>query len=295
MHTSHLGNSPSEVDPTFALQNATNYYPNEGTPASSQIDNAGIQVPGTIGPDALGNLVFTPGDPNPPTPPTPYYGTGVSVNVTQLRNILTGMRPPLSRFVDPSLLAPLYGDANWVLVNGQRWYMPNNTPDIADEPAPGSTIINLPPTTVAGRWGEPGGITPFFDTSVNPLLAFLNPVRAGKSILATGVQYSLNDGRDDNFNATDFWPQPMYAEAGGVSSPIAQNGATLTWPADYYDAAGDLAMPAERARRFATPVDAAGDGELVNWTTRANTGADPFGRVAYRRYFRPGGRPRRDL
>ena len=45
------------------------------------------------------------------------------------------------------------------------------------------------------------------------------------------------------------------------------------------------------ARRFVTPVDAAGDGELVNWTTRANTGADSFGRVTYRRYFRPAGVP----
>ena len=71
MHTSHLGNSPSEVDPTFALQNATNYYPNEGTPtpASSQIDNAGIQIAGTTVPDALGNLVFTPGDTVPPPQP----------------------------------------------------------------------------------------------------------------------------------------------------------------------------------------------------------------------------------
>ena len=279
MHTSHLGNSPSEVDPTFALQNATNYYPNEGTSGLVSDRQRGHPGPG----DDRPRRAWQPGvhtwrhkrhTPNPGDALLRHRGFRQRHPASEYSY---RHAPPLSRFVDPSLLAPLYGDANWVLVNGQRWYMPNNMPDIADEQAPGSTIINLPPTTVAGRWGEPGGITAFFDTSVNPLLGFLNPVRAGKSVLstlATGVQYSLNDGRDDNFNATDFWPQPMYAETGGVSSPIARTGPhspgrrTTTTP--------PVTLPCPSStRRFVTPVNAAGDGELVNWTTRANTGTDP--------------------
>jgi hypothetical protein len=293
MHTSHLGNSPSEVDPTFALQNGTSLNFSASGPynTSSQFDNAGIQTAGFIGTDANGNPAFIPGDSTIATGPG---GTGVSVNVTQLRNLLTGTRPSPSN------------DANWVITNGQQFFMPNNVPDIADIGSGG--IINLPGHSVAGRWGEPGGITSFFNTNVTPLEAFINPVRAGKSIVGLGVPpgpppvggfpgpfYNrfATDGRDDNSNANDFWPQPNASESAGTS-PITLNGGgpnVIHWFADYYDAAGDLAIPAERMRRFVTPVDVAGDGQLLNWTNRADIGADSFGRVAYRRYFRPAGVP----
>ena len=299
MHTSHLGNSPSEVDPTFALQNGSSPNINASGPynTSSQFDNAGIQTAGFIGTDANGNPAFIPGDSTIATGPG---GTGVSVNVTQLRSLLTGTRPSPSN------------DANWVMTNGQQFFMPNNVPDIADSGAAG--IINLPSRSVAGRWGEPGGITSFFNTNFTPLEAFINPVRAGKSIVGLGVPPApanafggvffnafATDGRDDNSNANDFWPHPpgvdpvsglfTGGESSGVPTTLSGPGAGLFWPADYHDAAGDLSLPVERMRRFVTPIDVAGDGQVLNWTNRSDTGADSFGRVAYRRYFRPAGVP----
>jgi len=294
MHSSHLGNSPSEVDPTFALQNASNtdYQ-------STQFDNAYVATPPVVTQLGDGSYTMVPAAGEAP----------VTVNVTQFRNILTGTRPPLNRFAAPSG-TPVYGDANFVLVNGQPWFIPNNLPDGADLPSSaGSTVINLPPNTVAGRWGEPGYIPSAFDTSAIPLLSFSNLIRAGMSGYfskvagVTGLQ-DLADARDDNFNAYDFWPSTTPGvtiasvtyngaeQAGPAALPGVASG---TWPADYYDAAGDLALPVERSRRFVTPADVTGEGSIVNFSNptgpMADTGADAFGRVAYKRYFRAEGVP----
>ena len=81
MHASHLGYSPSEVDPTFGLQNSP-YLAGALNP-SSQLDNAQSL-------DSNGNTILSP----------------ISVNVTQLRNILAGTR------TDPN---GQYADNNFVL------------------------------------------------------------------------------------------------------------------------------------------------------------------------------------
>ncbi|MDG3003329.1 hypothetical protein [Paludisphaera mucosa] len=222
MHTSHLGNSPSEVDPTFGLQNDA---------TKPQVDDASI-----------------------------------SVNVTQLRSLLTGTRP------DPT---GSYEDRNRV----GGYVLPNNVPDVADNPATAG-IHRLAPRAVPGRWGEPGAIPEIFDTSVTPFLSFSSMVRAGVSALVgSGV-----DGRDDDSTAFDHWPSTLGAESPTVGG----------WPADYYDAAGDFALPAERMRRFVTPMDLAGDGKVISAVNVGNTefiSPDIFGRVAYHKYFRPPGVP----
>jgi len=282
MHASHLGNSPSEVDPTYALQNFVSPDPNH---QYTQYDNSYVATAPTLNVVPGGGYAMTPGD------------APVTVNVTQLRNLLTGTRPPLSRYVNPSNSTPLYGDANFALVNGQAFFMPNNMPDAADYPAAGTTI-NLPPNTVSGRWGEsgfiPSGLVQDPSLTPNPVLSFPNLIRAGLSgYYKAGRLEDLADARDDNFNAYDFWPSPFIDNnhTGGERPGNSVLHGFGPWPADYYDAAGDRALPAERSRRFVTPTDVEGDGTVVNWSDVSDTGADAFGRVAYKKYFRPAGVP----
>ncbi|MDR3620331.1 MAG: hypothetical protein P4L85_13355 [Paludisphaera borealis] len=254
MHTSHLGNSPSEVDPGFGLQNA----------GGNQLDNATSYA-------ADGVTVI----------PTP-----ISVNVTQLRNILAGTRP---------YAGGNYADQN--VVGGYN--LPNNVADLSDTLSMG--IGALPPRTVAGRWGEESYVPSLFNTGgVTPLMAFPNLVRAGLSLTGTGSPSVLGgDGRDDNYTTLDFWPTTAGGESAGGS--LLADGSKLTsysfwgantWPADYYDASGDTAVFSERARRFVTPVDLAGDGRVAQYgTLDGSRGNDAYGRVAYQKYFRPPGIP----
>jgi len=259
-HAEHLGNSPSEIDLKYALQNAWVQYDPTATKAPyQQGDNAGVS---------------TAGD------------SPVPVNLTQLRNILTGTRP-----WDPK---GSNGDQNQVVVNSQYVNLPNNMADLADTPipkSPGDAVYrnNAP---VAGRWGEadyvPGlasnplvaGPAPA-TTPPNFTLFFNNAVRAGFSVIPPNPNGSnAYDARDDNFNTFDF------------------NGEAQ----DFYDAAGALSLPVERIRRFVTPIDLAGDGRVITYNTyrynpgagvqsAALNGADLWGRVSFLRYFRPPGVP----
>ena len=127
-------------------------------------------------------------------------------------------------------------------------------------------------------------------------MVFPNMVRAGLSMTGTNQVVQLADGRDDNNTAHDFWPSVWPndggygGEFGGVAPNLALNVAG-GWPADYYDAAGDRAVFAERARRFVTPMDISGDGQQATYTVTNTTGADKWGRVRYNNYFRPPGVP----
>ncbi len=258
-HAEHLGNSPSEIDLKYALQNAwSTYDPTvQTTPPYTQSDDA---------------FVASIGD------------SAIPVNLTQLRNILAGTRPWIGQ-------PAVNGDQNVVIVNNQPIFLPNNVADGADSPSPtgpGSNVYRANPS-VAGRWGESGGVP---GLASNPLvtgpagpsgtpaftLVFNNPVRAGYSVIPYGGM--AFDARDDNFTTFDL------------------NGEA----ADYYDAAGALALPVERYRRFVTPVDIAGDGRVITYNTYVYNpgagnqsaqynGADLWGRVSFLRYFRPPGMP----
>ncbi|MFO0951909.1 MAG: hypothetical protein U0835_12310 [Isosphaeraceae bacterium] len=257
-HTEHYGNSPSEIDLRYALQNA--YDPAPGH-FYSQKDNAGIATPGTYNQNTG---VYTEGTLADGTTPG-----GIPVAETQLRNILTGTRP----FATPgSNNVPLNGDANWVVVDGQLWFLPNNVADVADVPTNGTVYRQTPP--VAGRWGEEDAV-PQQLVNPNPGYIFNNSVRAGHSIASGGF-----DARDDDFRTFDMWPS-----------------ATTGEQADFYDLQGGLGLPVERMRRFVTPVDLSGDGRVVTFNGAAQRGvpralgADVFGRVSFFRYFRPPGLP----
>jgi len=284
-HAEHLGNSPSEIDLKFALQNAwdPNFDPTTTAPPYQQYDNAT---------DASGNLIYT--DPST-TPPTSYIRQ-VPVALTQLRNLLTGTRLPDPSFnpnqpYSSSTNTPTSNfDINTLVVNGTRVLLPNNVADGSDvmTPPPSATgpgkVLRTTPA-VAGRWGEEDAVP---GSAQNPLILntagpqpptnFNNAIRAGHSI-----SNSSYDARDDNLNGFDF------------------NGEGI----DRYDGAGLPSLPVERIRRFHNPIDVDGTGVVLTYGAvddknafaphsqggNLQKGGDQFGRVSFFHYFRPAGIP----
>jgi hypothetical protein len=208
--------------------------------------------------------------------PPPGFGqvdnAGIGVDVTQLRNLLTGTRPQNN----PYVLDGGNQDSNYVQVGGVPYYLPNNVADRTDAGPKRDTLA------VAGRWGEPDLVPqmlPAFYVTP-PYLAFNNPVRAGLSSSISG-----RDATDDDFDTLDYFPS--YSRD---SSPEF---------GDTYDRVGEILMPSERIRRFVTPIDPSGNGRVLSWgMTPAGpldygTGFDHWGRVGFFHYFRPPGVPGR--
>jgi large repetitive protein len=273
-HAAHLGNSVSELDPTYALQNA-----NQGPAIDSDPFNiAGIGMP-------------------PYTSNCQVDNAGIDVRLTQLRNLLAGTRPqPNPTTSEPQLADPQgtnNGDDNFVFGAwrdagyGQPYFMPNG---IAD---PGDILISTNPPrvqrlspSVPGRWGEAVSIpgVPFTAAGgqtvnwvANP---YNNPVRAGYSFGPTDwVNGTPRAAADDNNNQFD--PFPL-----GHSGEVNDR--------DFFDSAGGLMLPVDRMRRFVTPIDLDGSGKMLRWGISGpagDVGADTFGRVDFAGYFRPPGAP----
>ena len=332
-HADHLGNSPSEIDLRFALQNS---FDNSNIPSSlsynpllpdssqfySQFDDGNPDMT-TVG--NVGNIPYTPS-----AAPTVALKMGTSVAVTQLRNLLIGTRDYDS---SPSGGAVTNGDLNVVLINGQPKNFPNGLGDAQDTfqvdptsiaPAPYNNVVQRLTPPVAGRWGEedaipgiipntyppiggvPSGLSYPIQTVLGPPVIPAhyalnnNFIRSGHSIilsdpsLQSGGDPNTYDGRDDNSNAYDWFPTP----ANKVGATIPTNFPELQ---DLYDLAGGLILPSERVRRFVTPIDTSGDGQILTFSHNArgggrngrpkNDGADAFGRVSFFHYFRPPGVP----
>ena len=302
-HASHLGYSVNEINPKFALQNApSNLYP-----SSAQSPYG----------------VFT--DYTAPVPYTQYDDAGVSVALTQMRNILAGTISTDAPTPYPFTSLPVNNnppalknfDTNIVFVGGEAHVLPNGIADNNDV-ATGGQVYRLAPT-VAGRWGEPEGIpktlssasTTDFDPTY-PILHYSNPVRAGRSYFsATG---GTNDAMDDDFDGFD----PYLADPTIVYSLVQDDSGTLVpttiplnsaaggftpstfnryYPEDVdaFDLAGQRAVASERNRTFVTPQDPAGVGRQMDFMTRPTSdhdfgkGSDTRGRVGFFRYFRPAG------
>ncbi len=302
-HADHLGNSPSEIDLRYALQNGF-----DGTLKYSQFDDA---LPNPSG-GAIGVPTLLPNGPNGST----TLPNGIPVALTQLRTLLTGQRP----FDTTS--ASYNGDNNVVYIGDptKPLHLPNGIGDSQDtfsaSTPQGPTRLTQP---VAGRWGEEDAIPGIFEggftgdvpgalllpnqtatllpgsiTTANPagLVAwqyvdFNNPVRAGHSVVFNTAAVASLDARDDNYNTTDFYP-PW-----SVAAPET---------ADRYDDSGSLVLPVERIRRFVTPIDLTGDGTLVTYDLNRrfhgayrgrpqNLGANQHGHVTFFEYFRPPGLP----
>src|SRR5262249_33606078 len=152
---------------------------------------------------------------------------------------------------------------------------------------------------VAGRWGEPEGIPQFipisnagispFNSLAYPTYWYFNPVRAGKSVFAVGLNVtSTNDAVDDDFDGID----PPLGSFPGVTFTLVQdiasmpgtpnntyiplnvgsytatppnNQFTRAWPefSNNFDGANQISVASERIRRYVIPQDPAGVGRVV--------------------------------
>ena len=179
-HAAHLGNSVSELDPTYALQNA-----NQGPAIDAEPFNiAGI---GTY------------------TSNTQVDNAGIDVRLTQLRNLLAGTRPQTNPGVPglhpglPDFTGHTNGDNNFILMNSVPYFMPNSIADIGDVDgygaSPPNAVLRLTPP-VAGRWGEVQSV-PGYPTIPNPnspppylnlvTTTYNNRIRAGYSLDTTDI------------------------------------------------------------------------------------------------------------
>ncbi len=226
-HAAHLGNSPSEIDPTFALQAPHHVNPNTGNLDYSQVDDADVLV-----------------------------------NLTQFRNILTGTIPQPNPFQTPS--PTVNQDANRVMFgtdakkNPIYYCLPNSGADIADLSYPQVFRTGIP---VAGRWGEVDFISG--NPNSNPprpvVNGFNNPIRAGMSmtyydhVSNTFLPYDLDD---DNFNTFDTIGSPPenldYNDAAGALSVPVERIRRYTTP---IDAAGDGWMTTYPSTSETTPAN----------------------------------------
>jgi hypothetical protein len=299
-HADHLGNSVSEVDPTYALQNGFDPTTNDPTFAFTS-----PPAPLPAGNLILPNLNLASN--------TQVDDAGIDVRLTQLRNLLSGTRPHAKPIPFPATDTTQYpqnndpanGDDNYVLFTQgtneqQLYFMPNGIAEVS--PIDSSVAIGVdsngnpvyyvartnPP--VAGRWGESQSIPgiPYANPSGGAPLnmvtssGYHNAVRAGYSQdIGDALSNTPRDAADDNNNSFDPFPYGHNGELGDL---------------DATDAAGALLLPIDRMRRFLTPVDINGTGSVRTWNPTSagrgsNLGADSWGRVEYYSYFRPPGVP----
>ena len=276
-HAAHLGNSVSEIDPTYALQNGF-----QGLPLDA---NAFINP-------VLGTQPW-------PAPDGQVDSGGADVRLTQLRNLLTGTRPQLNPGTpgyspgQPGNYL-INGDNNFVLIGNQPYFMPNSIADIGDVDMNGTTppaagVLRITPP-VAGRWGESQAVHgyPIYNPNGPPfnlvIPTFNNRIRAGFSLDVSDYNNGTpRDVADDNLNSFDPYP-PLSTREGEVND------------LDFLDPAGAFLLPVERMRRYVTPADINGTGRIVQWDGTnqqigPNAGADQWGRVQFSSYFRPPGLP----
>jgi hypothetical protein len=250
-HAAHLGNSVSEIDPTYGLQNGF-----------------------VFANDAVG--AFT--NPIYGTLPYPAFDTqvdsgGIDVRLTQLRNLLTGTRPQTNPGVPgltpgaPDLTGQVNGDNNFVAMGGnflglggEAYYMPNSIADTGDvdmngTSPPAAGVLRITPA-VAGRWGESQAVPgyPVYNPNGPPfnlvMPTFNNGIRAGYSIDVTDLVNGTRDAADDNYNSFDPYFPGHTGEVGDL---------------DFLDLAGAYLLPVERMRRYVTPVDINGTGRIVQY------------------------------
>jgi hypothetical protein len=287
-HAQHLGNSVSEIDATYALQNGFN--PNATNTASDPL--AAFAAPQT-GVTAGLNTIFALN--------TQVDNAGIDVRLTQSRNLLSGTRPQN----DPTTFNNSTNqDDNFVYYSSrssggqQKYFMPNGIADSNDNvpngpvaDPNGNLYITRTTPPVPGRWGEAQAVpgVPFanpnyaagngshqFVDVVTP--AYTNPVRAGYAMDPTDIMFGTpRDAADDNYSSYDPFPIGHTGEAGDT---------------DFYDISGALMLPVDRMRRWLTPADINGTGTVTQWNAGANPvshGPDLFGRVEFYSYFRPPG------
>ena len=309
-HAQHLGNTVSEIDMTYALQNGF-----QSTVPNTINGNSYFDPVAAFSPADGVTIPLTTGLATTFANNTQVDNGGIDVRLTQSRNLLTGTRPQNN----PAAVDPLTnGDTNYVYSTAAKaspatnlrpplYFMPNGIADLTPSnpawvnPFPDIVLTdpnnhvyvtrNTPP--VAGRWGEaqtiPGaGIpNPAYTMGngkpqfVNVVTSsYTNPARAGYSLDIYDVVNGVpRDAADDNFNSFD-------------PSPIGHTGEV--GDTDMYDAVGANLLAVDRMRRWLTPADINGTGRVHQWQVTfggPDRGGDPFGRVEHQSYFRPPGSP----
>ena len=320
-HASHLGASPSEINPSFALQNGP---PDTTTLLREWGVNTGSgNTEARGGHQQFDDAVYpSPLPPADSTAGTPYIFRHIPVSLTQLRNLLSGTRPyDLLTNGDRNTVQVTDSGGNPVpvnfannVVNGVVTYGSLTFPDGRDALVSGG-VDRSAAAIVAGRWGEPGAVTPTLVASNAPDLVVpgllralnyssLNPVRAGRSPFAAS-QYRV-DGIDDDYDTYDFIPP--YSTAAGSNSaggpeagPVVDDGTAegALVPSIARDGIGMPMVASERAQRDVTPKDTSGNGILSRFNLAPdpatyvphNVGPDARGRVGFFHHFRPPGVP----
>ena len=268
----HLGNSVSEIDPTYALQNALqserynrgryDYYDTYGRLHPLAQVGVHYQARRSTTRQQLPGRQRRHRRPPDPAPQPRLAG-------------LTQLRQPAGRDTqtngDPNYV-PSTATTNFVDVNGlrPRYSMPNG-----DRRLQRSTITTDANTRQSlrhatqragrrplGRGQSIPGI-PFTESqrprdSANRqrrhVSTYNNPVRAGySSRYRRHPQRQPRDAADDNYNSFD--PYPPYDPSRGARSGEVDD-------TDLYDAAGALLLPVERMRRWVTPADINGTGSV---------------------------------
>ncbi|MHC5536736.1 hypothetical protein ACYOEI_00500 [Singulisphaera rosea] len=246
-HASHLGYSPSEIDPTFALMApiASGTY--------NPTDDAGVPVNLT----QLRNLLAG-------TRPQDAIGTSQDTNFVTVNgspvNLPNGLYDQRDAAYSAAGGPPNHINTLTAAVPGRF-----GEPDAIPQAIPIGDVF----TTSFGNQLNFGNTTPAPLASIS---SYTNPVRAG---LSNSPYYSINsnaslphalqfigDSGDDNFNTFDPFPTHL-SGTGLLQSELPVTTGTPLIPADYFDAAGAITLPIERLRRFVTPIDVAGDGLIV--------------------------------
>ena len=296
-HASHLGYSPSEINPKYALQNAPDPNSNSGVAdgalaQNSQFDNA--QFNASV--------------------------RHIPLSVSQLRSLLTGTRLNTDG---------VSGEQNTALIEGGQVRFHNNTVDNRDILSASNEVVRIDDETVAGRWGEPDAIPPLlrpfpngngdpispalthalnFSTTLLPGLGLTAPnhVRPGQSPYPTGRYYS--DGLDNNLDTYDFFPPSIarptgFSDEGPEAGRVRGSTGFVEVRSDAHDLANMPILASERFRRFVTPMDTVGIGRVTRYDQAPgfdpmsgnilpfDIGPDGRGRVSFMHYFRPPGVP----
>ncbi|HKI19825.1 MAG TPA: hypothetical protein VKA15_18195, partial [Isosphaeraceae bacterium] len=284
-HALHLGNSVSEIDPTYALQNA---FTSPLLNANSNDYVTAFAAPQTGVALGVNNTVFALN--------SQVDNASIDVRLTQFRNLLSGTRPPGNGNHDTNYVysssAPTQGGLSYPLPNGiADAFDYNGSGPLSDQN--GNLYVERTTQPVPGRYGEAQAIPGVKFNNPNYVMGngshqfvdvvtanYANPVRAGYSMDPTDIMFGTpRDVADDNYNSYDPYPIGHTGEAGDQ---------------DFYDNSGALLLPVDRMRRWLTPADINGTGTVTQWNAGANPvrhGPDLFGRVEFYSYFRPPGSP----
>lgn len=184
-------------------------------------------------------------------------------------------------------------------------------------------------TPILGRWGDEKNLQQYINFVPGAADiradAFMNPVRAGKSMIDgtqiagyTPPSYVSPDATDDDSDAFDFLNS---AGAGPLSPTAPQVYSNEIGDGTYPSSSRNLLLSVERQRRYVTPTDPLGVGRIIAWNRQPlfypnyilqesidtpgadmamvgnqlgavswfGNGADRYGRVGFFGYYRPPG------